>query len=104
MLILDVALKNIAEHTKHQKDAQRNSAQKEVLNSSLLFFQSLIGEQNVDKNYQSLVQIRMRTTNRDSAFESPNLQNPDSIKCYVCRFQIKCPNHKWRFELLAAYS
>ena len=36
--ILDTVLKNIVEHIKHQKDAQRNSMQKEVLNSSPSFF------------------------------------------------------------------
>ena len=47
--VLDAILKNIIENIKYQKDAQRNSVQKEVLNSSPSFFLGLIGEKNVDK-------------------------------------------------------
>ena len=36
--VLDAILKKIIEHIKYQKDAQRNSVQKEVLNSSPSFF------------------------------------------------------------------
>ena len=36
--VLDINLKKIIEIIKHQKDAQRNSVQKEVLNSSPSFF------------------------------------------------------------------
>ena len=36
--VLDAVLMKIVEHIKHQKDAQRNSVQKEVLNSSPSFF------------------------------------------------------------------
>ena len=41
--VLDTVLKEIVENIKHQKDAQRNSVQKEMLNSSpLLFSASLV--------------------------------------------------------------
>ena len=36
--VLDIVLKKIVENIKYQKDAQRNSVQKEVLNSSPSFF------------------------------------------------------------------
>ena len=36
--VLDTSLKKIVEHLKYQKDAQRNSVQKEVLDSSPSFF------------------------------------------------------------------
>ena len=36
--VLDAISKKIVENVKHQKDAQRNSLQKEVLNSSPSFF------------------------------------------------------------------
>ena len=36
--VLGTILKKIDEHIKHQKGAQRNSVQKEVLNSSPSFF------------------------------------------------------------------
>ena len=43
--VLDTNLKKIVENIKHQKDAQRNSVQKEVLNSSPSFFSaSLVGK------------------------------------------------------------
>ncbi len=40
--VLDTILKKIVENIKHQKDAQRNSVQKEVLNSSPSFFSTLL--------------------------------------------------------------
>ena len=36
--VLETVLMNIVDHIKHQKDAQRNSVEKEVLDSSPSFF------------------------------------------------------------------
>ena len=55
--VLDTILKKIVERIKYQKDAQRNSVQKEVLNSSPSFFstslvkKTLIAITSQDRNF-----------------------------------------------------
>ena len=48
--VLDTISKKIIEHIKHQKDAQRNSLQKEVLNSSPLFFLAPLVKKTLMRN------------------------------------------------------
>ena len=45
--VLDTFLRKIVENTEHQKDAQRNSVQKEVLNSSPSFFSASLAKQTL---------------------------------------------------------
>ena len=53
---LDVVLKKIVEHIKHQKDAQRNSVQKEVLNSSPSFFSASLAKKTLI-NLEALIVV-----------------------------------------------
>ena len=71
--VLDTNLTEIVENIKHQKDAQRNSVQKEVLNSSPSFFstsfaktQTLIATNNIRIK---LVRICFRPIQFDSLVE-----------------------------------
>ena len=48
--VLDTVSKKIAEHIKYRKDAQRNSLQKEVLNSFPLFFSASLVKKHVDES------------------------------------------------------
>ena len=52
--VLDTILRKILENIKYQKDAQRNSVQKEVLNSSPSFFSASLVK-------QTLMQLPVRT-------------------------------------------
>ena len=45
--VLDTILKKIIESIKYQKDAQRNSVQKEVLNSSPSFFSASLAKETL---------------------------------------------------------
>ena len=47
--VLDTFLKKIVENTSHQKDAQRNSVQKEVLNNSPAFFSTSLVKNTLEK-------------------------------------------------------
>ena len=51
--VLGIISKKIVGNIQHQKDVQRNSVQKEVLNSSPSFFSASLVKKNVDNNYQS---------------------------------------------------
>ena len=45
--VLEISSKKIVEQIKHQKDAQRNSVQKEVLNSSPSFFSASLAKKTL---------------------------------------------------------
>ena len=52
--VLEAFSWNFVSNNNHQKDAQQKSMQKDVLNSPPpIIFLSIIGEENVDENYQS---------------------------------------------------
>ena len=51
--VLEAFSWNFVSNNNHQKDAQQNSVQKDVLNSPPIIFLSIIVEENVDENYQS---------------------------------------------------
>ena len=53
--VLDIVSKKNVEHIKHQKDAQRNSVQKEVLNSSPSFFSASLAKKTLMRTTQILV-------------------------------------------------
>ena len=52
--VLEIFLQKISQHIKHQKDARRNSVQKEVLNSSPSFFSASLVK-------KTLIQLPVRT-------------------------------------------
>ena len=62
--VLDTVLKKIVGNIKHQKDAQRNSVQKEVLNSSPSFFSASLVKKPLIRisNQEDDCEQRMRSS------------------------------------------